>query len=108
MRICETLYYHSKQDSKYIEELRQALKEIGFEPKNVVRFTYKVKEDFTTKPIFKTGKLFINERREKDRSEVREMDSKAIQYQTIVDLTSSAKIVSLVNTDTLSDSSKSA
>ena len=55
--------------------------EIGFEPKNVVRFTYKVKEDFTTKPIFKTGKLFINERREKDRSEVREMDSKAFSIR---------------------------
>lgn len=107
MRICETLYYHSKQDSKYIEELRQALKEIGFEPKNVVRFTYTVKEEFKLKPIFKTGKLFVNKRKEKDRSEVMEIDSKAIPYQTIVDLTSSAKILSLAGTDTLSDSSKS-
>ncbi|MBQ8999704.1 MAG: DEAD/DEAH box helicase family protein [Clostridium sp.] len=61
LRICETLYYHSMQDSRYIDELRQALKEIGLEPKEVIEFSYKVKESFKEKDIYKTGKLFKND-----------------------------------------------
>lgn len=106
MRICETLYYHSKQDSRYIEELRQALKEIGFEPNNVVHFTYKVKEEFKAKPIFTKGMLFINEREERDRREVKGIDPKAIQHQTIVDFTSLARIVSFFDAETHRDSDK--
>jgi type III restriction enzyme len=31
LRICETLYYHCQNDSRYIGELRNALKEIGLD-----------------------------------------------------------------------------
>lgn len=33
LRICETLVYHCQNDSRYIAELHQALREIGVEPK---------------------------------------------------------------------------
>ena len=40
MRICETMYYHSKQDSRYITELRYALTEIGLLPSNKTEVEY--------------------------------------------------------------------
>ena len=58
MRVCETLYYHSRQDSGYIRELRQALKEIGFEPKEAVKFTTGVKERVKNKDSHKKGRVF--------------------------------------------------
>lgn len=61
MRICETLYYHCIDDSKYITEIKNALKETGFdfsEPDHI--FEYKVKEKFKSTNTYKEGKLFLN------------------------------------------------
>lgn len=71
LRVCETLYYHSMQDSKYIDELRQALKEIGFESKELIEFTYKVKESFKEKDIYKKGKLFKNNQINKGKENIK-------------------------------------
>ena len=70
LRVCETLYYHSQQDSKYIEELRKALKEIGFEAKNICEFEYVVKDEFIENPIYKNGKLFINKYVKKSKDDI--------------------------------------
>lgn len=62
MRICETLYYHCIDDSKYINEIKNALKETGFDfsdPEHI--FEYKVKPTFKQTEIYKHGKLFVNE-----------------------------------------------
>lgn len=61
-RVCETLLYHSMNNSKYITELRTALRAIDFEPESETKFIYKVKEDFKLLPIYNDGVLFLNDR----------------------------------------------
>lgn len=83
LKICETLYYHSMQDSKYIDELRQALKEIGFEPKEMIEFTYKVKDSFKEKEIYKNGKLFKNDVKNKGKDKILSIPSNLYFFSEI-------------------------
>ena len=104
MRVCETLYYHSKQDSRYIEELRQALKEIGFDPKEVVHFTYTVKDNFKKTKTFKNGKLFVNKQIKIGRESITEIPNNFMHFQTEVDISSRAREVGLADDKTRADS----
>jgi type III restriction enzyme len=76
-RICETLLYHSQQDSKYIDELRRALKETGLlpkdEPKEIIN---QLKQEFVESDIYKNGYIFINKRIEKHRSSIKKLPEK--------------------------------
>lgn len=86
LRICETLYYHSINNSTYIKELQEALKQQGFEPKNnPIEFEYKVKQEFTQKDIFKNGKLFVNDYKEKSKDLIRGIPHN-INLDTFIDL----------------------
>ena len=71
-RILETMYFHSKNDSKYISELRQALIELGIQDNNneKIKLEYKLKDSFKETDFYKNSKLYINERIEKDRSKI--------------------------------------
>jgi len=75
-RILETLLYHSKQDSKYISELREALKETGLIPDEAVEKEYELKDSFKQSRLFKEGKVFTNKRVKKDRSNITKIDGK--------------------------------
>ena len=75
MRVCETLYYHCQNDHRYVTELHQALKEIGF-PDNSVRREYVLKDLFKQDPFYTEGLVFINGRVETSRQEVRELPAK--------------------------------
>lgn len=100
LRVCETLYYHSKEDSRYILELRQALKEIGFDAESTIDFQYKVKNSFKEKDIFKTGKLFVNEYKSKLKEEIIGLDKKLQSLESVVDLSVKfIKEVSLIDND---------
>ena len=70
LRICEELYYHCQNDSRYISELRQALKDIGASPDGFVTRTYTLKDDFKKDELYKTGLIFVNERILKSRQDV--------------------------------------
>lgn len=67
LRTCETLYYHCQNDSRYIGELRKALKEIGLDIDKVKRCEYKLKESFKSDNFYKNGVIFLNDRKEKAR-----------------------------------------
>jgi len=75
-RILETLLYHSKQDSKYISELREALKETGLIPDEAIEKEYKLKDTFKESNLFKEGKVFTNKRVKKDRTNITKVDGK--------------------------------
>src|SRR5699024_9252977 len=75
-RILETLLYHSKQNSKYISELREALKETGLIADETIEKEYRVKDTFKESDLFKEGKIFINKRVKKDRTNITRMDGK--------------------------------
>lgn len=73
LRICEELYYHCQNDSRYIAELHKALREIGIDLDKTVTRQYVLKEDFKQDEIYKTGLVFTNRRVVKSRLEVNEL-----------------------------------
>lgn len=70
LRICEELYYHCQNDSRYIGELHSALREIGIDPDKTVTRKYVLKEDFKQDALYKDGLMFINDRALQNRTEV--------------------------------------
>ena len=76
-RVLETMYFHSKNDSKYISELRQALIAIGMHDmeEKLIR-EYKIKENFRESDFYKKGIIYLNERIEKNRKDIVSVDEK--------------------------------
>ena len=70
LRICEELYYHCQNDSRYIGELNHALREIGINLDQVITKKYVLKEAFRQDEIYKQGYVFINDRIVKTRKDV--------------------------------------
>lgn len=75
-RILETLLYHSMQDSRYIGELRNALKQTGLLAEAPIEVEYRLKDSFKETKFYKTAYVFSNKRIEKSRNEVFEIDKK--------------------------------
>ena len=61
-RILETMYFHSKNDSKYISELKQALIETGLQAPDSITIEYKLKEEFKESEFYKNSYVFSNKR----------------------------------------------
>jgi len=80
-RILETMLYHSKYNSRYISELKQALIDIGMEDEQPIKRTYKLKESFKNTKIFKQGLIYSNKKVLKDRQEVDSIEGK-LRYKT--------------------------
>jgi len=68
LRICEELYFHSKNDSKYISELNTALDQVGIKPKSVTTRRLNLKESFKNSRFYKNGIIYLNEQ-EKNKNE---------------------------------------
>lgn len=70
LRICEELYYHCQNDSRYIGELNNALREIGVDIENQTVRTYVLKDTFKADSLYREGFVFTNDRVEKSRNDV--------------------------------------
>ncbi len=81
LRICEELYYHCQNDSRYISELHDALREIGIDLDKTVTRHYSLKNEFRNEEIYKSGYIFINDRVIKSRECVKEL-SPSIRNET--------------------------
>lgn len=68
LRICETLVYHCQNDSRYITELNQALREIGIGQENITKH-YILKESFKNSAVYKNV-MYVNKRVEVSRNDV--------------------------------------
>ena len=66
-RLLETMFFHSVDDSKYITELRQALKENGLLDPETYKVTYRVKDEFKKSRFWHEGLVFSNKKVEKPR-----------------------------------------
>ncbi len=75
-RILETLLYHSMQDSRYISELRYALKQTGLLADAPKEIEYILKEEFKETDFFRYAYVFSNRRVEKSRESIKEIDKK--------------------------------
>lgn len=61
LRVCEELYYHSAQNSKYIQELNNALDIVGIKPKEQVTKDLFLKPEFKQTDFYKNEWIFINQ-----------------------------------------------
>lgn len=69
-RILETMYFHSKNDSKYISELKQALIETGLQAPDPITIEYSLKEDFKDSEFYQRSLVFSNKRLAKGRDSI--------------------------------------
>lgn len=75
-RILETMYFHSKNDSKYISELKQALIATGLADENAVELEYILKSSFKESDFFKETYVLRNKREPKPRAFIDKIEDK--------------------------------
>jgi len=74
LKIIEELYYHSSHNPRYIQELTIALKETGIIPPQEPKTIHlKVKDDIKKTDFWKNGFIFINQKIEVDRSQIKNL-----------------------------------
>lgn len=66
LRILEELHYHSINESRYIAEIRRALREQGMMDENEVTRELKLKDSFKKSSFYKYGVIWLNDRKPKD------------------------------------------
>ena len=73
LKILEELYYHTKEDSRYISELKKALVESGIyeDEDKLVTKQLILKLDFKETEFYKTGQVVFNKRVEKSYNNVK-------------------------------------
>ncbi len=99
-RLLETLLYHSKQDSKYITELRLALRETGLLPDEVTEVTYELKSSFKQTDFYHNAVVFSHRREEVSREEVTQLDNRVQSAIYQLDVRHApSRLVSLFETD---------
>ena len=76
LRPCETLHYHCFNDSRYIEEIRDALKEQGIEEDKKIELKYWIKDKAKKDPFFKELYVYSNERHFKDKKKITSIDER--------------------------------
>ena len=74
LRILEELYYHSKYNPRYIQELTTTLKECGLMPYEEKQIHLKVKPEIKRSEFWKKGILFVNKKVRADRSSIKTID----------------------------------
>lgn len=67
LKVLEELYYHTKEDSRYISEIKKALVESGIyeDDENLVTKRLTLKKDFKGTDFYKSGQVFFNKKIEK-------------------------------------------
>ena len=104
-RILETMYFHSKNDSRYISELKNALIETGLQAPDPIILEYRLKDEFKDSDFYKKSYVFSNKRLLKGRDEVHSLEpsmrTKTYYYTA---LSGKGNIVNLIGGDTANTS----
>jgi type III restriction enzyme len=61
-RILETMLFHSRNDSRYISELKQALRNTGLLSKEPIKLNYKLKDEFMNSEFYNKAYVYSNKR----------------------------------------------
>ncbi len=86
LRVCEELYYHSQQNSRYIQELRTALRETGIMADSK-KVTLTLKDSFMETELYKTGVVYVNDKQEVSRAHVTGLNPKSRNRNYNINLT---------------------
>jgi type III restriction enzyme len=82
LKIIEELYYHSPNNIKYIQELKQELIKSGIIPKESKSIEVRVKEGFKHTKFYEKGKIFINEQIKNERRQIHSLEVLGIKTDT--------------------------
>ncbi|OQY00831.1 MAG: type III deoxyribonuclease [Desulfobacteraceae bacterium 4572_130] len=93
LKILEELYYHTKEDNRYISELKKALVESGiYEDEDKLETKQLIlKSDFKETNFYKTGKVFYNKRVEKSYNNVKSFFDLGVKKRNFVFTLSSGR-----------------
>lgn len=85
LRILEELYYHTKEDSRYITELKQALIETGIyeDDSKSVQLSLTIKPSFKKTEFYKTGQVIFNKKVEKNYNNVQSFTDLGVNKRNI-------------------------
>jgi type III restriction enzyme len=86
LKVLEEMYYHSKDEPKYISELKKALIETGIyeDEDNLITKELELKFEFKATDFYKTGQVFYNKKIEKDFGAVKSFDDLGVKKRNIV------------------------
>lgn len=65
LRLLETLHYHSATDSRYVQELNQALVQSGLVAHSSHTISPALKQSFRDSELYRNGRLYFNRREER-------------------------------------------
>jgi type III restriction enzyme len=76
LKVLEELYYHTKEDSRYISELKKALIESGIyeDDDNLITKQLTLKLDFKQSDLYKSGVVFFNKKVPKNFSDIKSFE----------------------------------
>ena len=91
LKILEELYYHTKEDSRYVSELKRALIESGIyeNDENLVNRQLCLKFDFKQTDFYKTGQVVFNRRVEKNYDNVKSFTDLGVSKKNYTHILSS-------------------
>jgi type III restriction enzyme len=69
-RILETMLFHSRNDSRYISELKQALQNTGLLSKEPIKLNYNLKENFINSDFYQKAYVYSNKKISSSRENV--------------------------------------
>lgn len=86
LKVLEELYYHTKEDNRYISELKKALVETGiYEDEDKIETKQlSLKIDFKKTDFYKTGKVIFNKKVEKSYDNVKSFSDLGVSKRNIV------------------------
>jgi len=79
LRIIEVLHYHSSRNPKYIEEIKNALTEIGILPEKYIQRDLFIKDSFKKTEFWREGVIFINDRIQNPRTNIESLEDAKIE-----------------------------
>lgn len=85
LKILEELYYHTKQDSRYISELKQALVDTGIyvDEENLETKELRIKHEFKKTDFYKNGRVVFNKKSVKSYDNVKSFADLGVKKKNI-------------------------
>lgn len=83
LRILEEMHYHSVKNSKYIHELKMALKDKGFYDEDHDLFELSIKKEFKAKGLYNDGRVYLNEQVENKNEKVKSFNDLGVKVRNI-------------------------
>ncbi|MCK0159019.1 DEAD/DEAH box helicase family protein [Allomuricauda sp. F6463D] len=85
LKVLEELYYHTKEDNRYISELKKALVESGIyeDEDKSIQLNLFLKPEFKKTDFYKTGKVIFNKKVEKSYDNVKSFSDLGVSKRNI-------------------------